>query len=132
MNGHVARAFGRVVWTDICIWSELHAAPALLSIGNKWLPVCRLSFVGDSENPAWNGSMMRIIFILKQKLTLVLQAYCLTDADEINPLGIEIWYRTTRRFSIRDGIEAIQLVPKKYWTWYLIMSVNYLSSFQDK
>uniref|UniRef100_A0A673KY58 DnaJ (Hsp40) homolog, subfamily C, member 6 n=1 Tax=Sinocyclocheilus rhinocerous TaxID=307959 RepID=A0A673KY58_9TELE len=34
---------------------------------------------------------------------LVQQAYWLTDADEINPLGIEIWYRTTRRFSILDG-----------------------------
>ncbi len=34
---------------------------------------------------------------------LVLQAYCLTDVDEINPLGIEIWYRTTRCFSILDG-----------------------------
>ncbi len=29
---------------------------------------------------------------------LVLQAYCLTEVDEINPLGIEIWYRTTRSF----------------------------------
>ncbi len=26
---------------------------------------------------------------------LVLQAYCLTDVDEINPLGIEIWYDKT-------------------------------------
>ncbi len=34
---------------------------------------------------------------------LVLQAYWLTDVDEINPLGIEIWYRTTRCFSILDG-----------------------------
>ncbi len=49
---------------------------------------------------------------------LVLQAYCLTDVDEINPLGIEIWYRTTRRFSILCGIEAIQSVPKKYRTRY--------------
>ncbi len=49
---------------------------------------------------------------------LVLQAYCLTDADEINPLGIEIWYRTTRRFSILGGIEAIWSVPKKYRTRY--------------
>ncbi len=39
---------------------------------------------------------------------LVLQAYCLTDVDEINTLGIEIWYRTTRRFSILGGIEAIR------------------------
>ncbi len=38
--------------------------------------------------------------------------------DEINPLGIEIWYRTTRRHSILDGIEAIRLVPKKYRTRY--------------
>ncbi len=49
---------------------------------------------------------------------LVLQAYCLTDVDEINPLGIEIWYRTTRRFSILGGIEAILSVPKKYRTRY--------------
>ncbi len=40
------------LWTDISIWSELHA---LLSIGNEWLPVCRLSFVGDSEKQAWNA-----------------------------------------------------------------------------
>ncbi len=46
----------------------------------------------------------------------VLQTYCLADVDEINPLGIEIWYRTTRRFSILDGIEAIWSVPKKYRT----------------
>ncbi len=45
---------------------------------------------------------------------LVLQAYWLTDVDEINPLGIEIWYRTNRHFSILDGIEAIRSVPKKY------------------
>ncbi len=44
---------------------------------------------------------------------LVLQAYFLTDVDEINPLGIEMWYRMTRRFSILDGIEAIRSVPKK-------------------
>ncbi len=49
---------------------------------------------------------------------LVLQAYCLTDVDEINPLGIEIWYRTTRHFSILGGIEAIRSVPKKYRTRY--------------
>ncbi len=50
---------------------------------------------------------------------LVLQAYCLTDVDEINPLGIEICYRTTRRFSKLDSIEAIRSVPKKYRTRYL-------------
>ncbi len=49
---------------------------------------------------------------------LVLQAYCLTDVDEINPLGIEIWYRTTRRFSILGGIKAIRSVPKQYRTRY--------------
>ncbi len=49
---------------------------------------------------------------------LVLQAYCLTDADEINPLGIDIWYRTTRRFSILCGIASIRSVLKKYRTRY--------------
>ncbi len=49
--------------------------------------------------------------------TLMLQAYWLTDIDEMfNPLFIEIWYRTLRRFSILDGIEAIRSVPKKYRT----------------
>ncbi len=55
---------------------------------------------------------------------LVLQAYCLTDVDEINPLGIEIWYRTTRCFSILDGIEATRSVPKKYQTWYPALSAR--------
>ncbi len=40
------------------------------------------------------------------------------DVDEVNSLGIEIWYRTTRRFSILDGINAIRSVPKKYRTQY--------------
>ncbi len=118
MNGHVARAFGRVVWTDICIWSELHAAPALLSIGNKWLPVCRLSFVGDSENPGLKRQYDEDHFHFKTKTHLVLQAYWLTDADEINPLGIEIWYRTTRRFFDTRWYRGNSVVPKKYWTWY--------------
>ncbi len=30
-----------------------------------------------------------------------------TDADEINPIGMEIWYRMTRRFSILDGGNAV-------------------------
>ncbi len=47
---------------------------------------------------------------------LVLQALLAHCVDEINPLGIEIWYRTTRRFSILGGIEAIRSVPKKYRT----------------
>ncbi len=55
---------------------------------------------------------------------LVLQAYCLTDVDEINPLGIEIWYRTTRRFSKLDSIEAIRSVPKKYRTRYLALHIH--------
>ncbi len=33
-------------------------------------------------------------------------------------LGTEMWYRTTRRFSILDGIETIRSVPKKYRIWY--------------
>ncbi len=49
---------------------------------------------------------------------LVMQAYCLTDVDEMNPLGIKIWYGTTRHFSILNGIEAIRSVPKKYRTRY--------------
>ncbi len=34
----------------------------------------------------------------------------------MNPLGIEIWYRTTSCFSILDGIKAIRSVLKKYRT----------------
>uniref|UniRef100_A0A671SJX5 Structural maintenance of chromosomes protein 5 n=1 Tax=Sinocyclocheilus anshuiensis TaxID=1608454 RepID=A0A671SJX5_9TELE len=34
------------------------------------------------------------------------------------PLGIEIWYRTTRHLSILDSIEANRSVPKKYRTRY--------------
>ncbi len=60
---------------------------------------------------------------------LVLQAYCLTDVDEINPLGIEIWYRTTRRFSILGGIEAIRSVPKKYRTRYPALVLSKLTVF---
>ncbi len=56
---------------------------------------------------------------------LVLQAYCLTDVDEINPLGIEIWYRTTRHFSILGCIEAIRSVPKKYRTRYPALHVTF-------
>ncbi len=53
--------------------------------------------------------------IASSRTHLVLQAYCLTEI-EINPLGFEIWHRTTKRFSILDGIETIQSVPKKYRT----------------
>ncbi len=49
---------------------------------------------------------------------LVLQAYCLTEVDDINSLGIEMWYRMTRHFSILGGIEAIRSVPEKYRTRY--------------
>ncbi len=56
--------------------------------------------------------------VASSRTHLVLQAYWFTDVDEINPLGIEIWYRTTRRFSILDDIEAIRSVPKKYRTRY--------------
>uniref|UniRef100_A0A672L079 Far upstream element-binding protein 1 n=2 Tax=Sinocyclocheilus grahami TaxID=75366 RepID=A0A672L079_SINGR len=44
--------------------------------------------------------------------------------DELNPLGIKIWYRMTRRFSILDGIEAIRSVPKKYRTRYPALCVR--------
>ncbi len=85
--------------------------------------------------------MMRIIFILKQNrtsvnvtlhlrglgrihttasrvsVTGVNQLMCstnwLTNVDESNPLGIDIWYRMIRCFSILDGIETIWSVPKK-------------------
>ncbi len=33
-------------------------------------------------------------------------------------LGIETWYRTTRRFSILNVIKGIRSVPKKYRTLY--------------
>ncbi len=59
---------------------------------------------------------------------LVLQAYCLTDVDEINPLGIEILYRTTRRFSIIGGIEPIRSVPKKYGTRYPALVMGHLKT----
>ncbi len=62
---------------------------------------------------------------------LVLQAYCLTDVDEINPLGIEIWYRTTRRFSILGGIEAIRSVPKTYRTRYPALAMLHLVCLTD-
>ncbi len=52
----------------------------------------------------------------------MLQAYCLTDVDEIKPLGIEIWNRTTRCFSILD-IEAIWSVPK-YRTGYTTLVIT--------
>lgn len=42
----------------------------------------------------------------------MLHDHWLTDVDEINPLGIEIWYGTTTL----DGMEAIWSVPKKYPT----------------
>ncbi len=61
---------------------------------------------------------------------LVQQAYCLTDVDEINPLGIEIWYQTTRRFSILCGIEAIRSVPKKYRTRYPALSKCVMHTLQ--
>ncbi len=65
---------------------------------------------------------------------LVLQAYCLTEVDEINPLGIEIWYRTTRRFSILGAIEAIRSVSKKYRTRYpaLMVTMNTVIPGKDK
>ncbi len=62
----------------------------------------------------------------------MLQAYCLTDVDEINPLGIEIWYRRTRRYSILRGIEAIRSVPKKYRTRYLALVVLLLLNKPEK
>ncbi len=56
--------------------------------------------------------------VASSRTHLVLQPYWLIDVDENIPLGIEIWYRTTRHFSILDGIEAIRSVPKKYRTRY--------------
>ncbi len=54
----------------------------------------------------------------------MLQTYWLTDVDQINPLGIEVRYRTTRHFSIFDSIEAIRSVPKKYRTRYPALNNN--------
>ncbi len=62
--------------------------------------------------------------VASSRTHLVLQAYCLTEVDAINPLGIEIWYRTTRHFSILGGIEAIRSVPKKYRTRYPALHVR--------
>ncbi len=53
-------------------------------------------------------TQINLFRIASSRTHLVMQAYCLTDIDEINPLGIEVWYRTTRRFLILDGIEAIR------------------------
>ncbi|KAL0151063.1 hypothetical protein M9458_053576 [Cirrhinus mrigala] len=55
---------------------------------------------------------------------LVLQAYWHTDVDEINRLGIELWYRTTRGFSILDGIDTFRSVPKKYRTRYPALFIS--------
>ncbi len=55
---------------------------------------------------------------------LVLQAYWLTDIDEMILLGIEILYRTPIRFSIPVGIEAIRSVPKKYQTRYPALCIS--------
>ncbi len=49
------------------------------------------------------SQMSNLHRIASSRTHLALQAYCLTDAEEINPLGIEIWYRTTRRFLTLDG-----------------------------
>ncbi len=38
----------------------------------------------------------------------------ITDVDEVNPFGIEIWYRTTIHFSILDGIEVIRYISQYY------------------
>ncbi len=79
---------------------------------------------GEQTDPYGFESLSRMSKLINlrraasSRTHLVLQAYCLTDVDEINPLGIEIWYRTTRSFSILCGIEAIRSVPKKYWTRY--------------
>ncbi len=62
---------------------------------------------------------------------LVLQAYLITDVDEIKPLGIEIWYRTTRRFSILEGIEAIRSVPKMYRTRYPALIVRCIAPLDE-
>ncbi len=67
-------------------------------------------------------TLINLLYAASSRTHLVLQAHCLTDVDEINPLGIEIWYRTTRRFSILNGIETIRSVPKKYRTRYPALS----------
>ncbi len=86
----------------------------------------RYAFESLSRMSNTDRSAPRHLFTAACRTHLVLQAYCLTDVDEINPLGIEIWYRTTRRFSILGGIEAIRSVPKKYRTRYpgLLITVS--------
>ena len=55
----------------------------------------------------------------------MLHADWLTDADEIDSLGVVIEYRMkTTFFSILDTLEAIRLVPKKYWIQYPALMIT--------
>lgn len=51
----------------------------------------------------------------------MLQTYWLTYVDEIKPLGIKFWYRTTRNVLVLDGIEPIRSVSKMYRTRYPVL-----------
>ncbi len=106
----------------ICLCPHLDAeitASVLQSVCSKRNERC-----GEQTDPYAYESLSRMSKLIDQRRVassqthLVLQAYCLADVDEINPLGIEIWYRTTRSFSVLGGIEAIRSVPKKYRTRY--------------
>ncbi len=62
-----------------------------------------------------------------------MQAYYLTDIAEINPLGIEIGTRTTRRFSIFDGIEAIELDTQSYlYVTAIVFTLSAILNHQKK
>ncbi len=57
--------------------------------------------------------------IASSRTHLVLQVYCLTDVDEINPLGIEIWYQDVFRYSMVSRqfvqcLKSIELDTKPY------------------
>ncbi len=92
-----------------CMSSVSETADAEVTASVTRLSLCEVNKIERyREQTAPNAfeslsRMSNLHRIASSRTHLVLQAYCLTDAEEINPLGIEIWYRTTRRFSTLDG-----------------------------